>query len=122
MLFKTVPLGVVNAFIMQALCDVLWHWSNVRVIHRFECGADHLLYVGVYRWRTSSQAPFGLLSDRIDRRFVITICAGGAPVPSSCHNSVPVMPVDLSGGRGIGCFYSATVFTGHGSHQRLSGT
>lgn len=81
MLFKTVPLGVVNAFIMQA-CYAMF----------YGIGPMYASYIGLSIVQITffmsafivggllSQAPFGLLSDRIDRRFVITICAGGGAI------------------------------------------
>ena len=81
MLLKTVPLGVVNAFVMQA-CYAMF----------YGIGPMYASYIGLSIVQITffmsafivggliSQAPFGLLSDRIDRRFVITICAGGGAI------------------------------------------
>ena len=78
LLLKTVPLGVVNAFIMQA-CYAMF----------YGIGPMYASYIGLSVFQITlfmaafilggliSQTPFGLLSDRIDRRFVIAICAAG---------------------------------------------
>lgn len=78
LLFKTVPLGVVNSFVIQA-CYAMF----------YGIGPMYASYIGLNVFQITvfmasfifgglvSQAPFGLLSDRIDRRFVIAICAGG---------------------------------------------
>ena len=78
LLLKTVPLGVVNAFVMQA-CYAMF----------YGIGPMYASYIGLSVFQITifmaafilggliSQAPFGLLSDRIDRRFVIAICAAG---------------------------------------------
>jgi Arabinose efflux permease len=78
LLLKTVPLGVINAFIMQA-CYAMF----------YGIGPMYASYIGLSVLQITffmaafiaggliSQAPFGLLSDRIDRRFVIAICAAG---------------------------------------------
>lgn len=81
MLLKTVPLGVVNAFVMQA-CYAMF----------YGIGPMYASYIGLSIVQVTffmsafivggliSQTPFGLLSDRIDRRLVITICAGGGAI------------------------------------------
>lgn len=78
MLLKTVPLGVVNAFVIQA-CYAMF----------YGIGPMYASYIGLSVLQVTffmssfilggliSQAPFGLLSDRLDRRLVITICAAG---------------------------------------------
>ncbi|MGM0524586.1 MAG: MFS transporter [Pseudomonadota bacterium] len=78
MLFQTVPLGVVTSFVMQA-CYAMF----------YGIGPMYASYIGLSIVQVTffmsafivggliSQAPFGLLSDRIDRRFVIAICASG---------------------------------------------
>lgn len=78
LLFKTVPLGVVNSFVIQA-CYAMF----------YGIGPMYASYIGLDVFQITvfmasfifggliSQAPFGLLSDRIDRRLVIAICAGG---------------------------------------------
>ncbi|WP_404399401.1 MFS transporter [Idiomarina seosinensis] len=81
LLLKTVPLGVVSLFIMQA-CYAMF----------YGIGPMYASYIGLSVVQVTffmssfilggliSQAPFGLLSDRIDRRLVITICAMGGAV------------------------------------------
>ncbi len=78
MLLNTVPLGVINAFIMQA-CYAMF----------YGIGPMYASYIGLSVVQITffmsafivggliSQTPFGLLSDRIDRRIVIAICAAG---------------------------------------------
>jgi len=78
MLFQTVPLGVVTSFVMQA-CYAMF----------YGIGPMYASYIGLSIVQITffmsafivggliSQTPFGLLSDRIDRRFVIAICASG---------------------------------------------
>jgi MFS family permease len=84
LLLKTVPLGVVNAFIMQA-CYAMF----------YGIGPMYASYIGLSVVQITffmaafiagglvSQAPFGLLSDRIDRRFVIAICAAGGTLTAA---------------------------------------
>ncbi|MGM0481871.1 MAG: MFS transporter [Pseudomonadota bacterium] len=81
LLLKTVPLGVVSLFVMQA-CYAMF----------YGIGPMYASYIGLTVVQITffmssfiiggliSQAPFGLLSDRIDRRFVITICAAGGAI------------------------------------------
>ncbi|MAD54949.1 MULTISPECIES: MFS transporter [unclassified Idiomarina] len=78
MLLNTVPLGVINAFVMQA-CYAMF----------YGIGPMYASYIGLSVLQITffmsafivggllSQTPFGLLSDRIDRRIVIAICAAG---------------------------------------------
>lgn len=78
MLLNTVPLGVINAFVMQA-CYAMF----------YGIGPMYASYIGLSVLQITffmsafivggllSQTPFGLLSDRIDRRIVIAICGAG---------------------------------------------
>lgn len=80
-LFKLVPLGIVNAFIMQA-CYAMF----------YGIGPMYATYIGLSIPQVSlfmasfilggmiSQAPIGLLSDRFDRRVIMAGCAGTAAV------------------------------------------
>lgn len=80
-LFKLVPLGIVNAFIMQA-CYAMF----------YGIGPMYATYVGLSIAQVSlfmasfilggmlSQAPIGLLSDRYDRRIIMAGCAGAAAI------------------------------------------
>ncbi|WP_417682957.1 MFS transporter [Pseudidiomarina aquimaris] len=76
-LFKLVPLGIVNAFIMQA-CYAMF----------YGIGPMYATYIGLSVAQVSlfmasfilggmlAQAPIGLLSDRFDRRIIMAVCAG----------------------------------------------
>lgn len=76
-LFKLVPLGIVNAFIMQACYSMF-----------YGIGPMYALYIGLSITEVSlfmaafilggmlAQAPIGLLSDRFDRRIIMAACAG----------------------------------------------
>lgn len=76
-LFKLVPLGIVNAFIMQA-CYAMF----------YGIGPMYATYIGLSVAQVSlfmasfilggmlAQAPIGLLSDRFDRRMIMAVCAG----------------------------------------------
>ncbi|WP_258806659.1 MFS transporter [Pseudidiomarina sp. CB1] len=76
-LFKLVPLGIVNAFIMQA-CYAMF----------YGIGPMYATYIGLSVLQVSlfmasfilggmlAQAPIGLLSDRFDRRIIMAVCAG----------------------------------------------
>lgn len=80
-LLKVVPLGMVNAFIMQA-CYAMF----------YGIGPMYATYIGLSVAQVSlfmaafilggmlAQAPIGLLSDRIDRRIVMACCAGTAAI------------------------------------------
>jgi MFS family permease len=80
-LFKIVPLGLVNAFIMQA-CFAMF----------YGIGPMYALYIGLTVEQVSlfmaafilggllAQAPIGYLSDRIDRRWIMAASAGLAAV------------------------------------------
>lgn len=80
-LFKTVPLGLVNAFIMQA-CFAMF----------YGIGPMYALYIGLSVTQISlfmaafivggllAQAPIGYLSDRFDRRWIMAGSAGCAAV------------------------------------------
>src|SRR5690554_5997319 len=80
-LLKIVPLGMVNAFIMQA-CYAMF----------YGIGPMYATYIGLTVAQVSffmaafilggmlAQAPIGLLSDRIDRRIMISVCAGTAAI------------------------------------------
>lgn len=80
-LLKIVPLGMVNAFIMQACYSMF-----------YGIGPMYATYIGLNVSQVSlfmasfilggmlAQAPIGMLSDRIDRRYVLAGCAGSAAV------------------------------------------
>lgn len=84
LLFKTVPLGVINAFIIQA-CYAMF----------YGIGPMYASYIGLSVLQITffmssfifggllSQTPMGLLSDRMDRRYVIVICAAGGAVAAA---------------------------------------
>lgn len=96
LLFKTVPLGVINAFIIQA-CYAMF----------YGIGPMYASYIGLSVLQITffmssfilggllSQTPMGLLSDRMDRRYVIVICAAGgalaATVLSQLGASSPIL-------------------------------
>ncbi|CAB0150206.1 putative MFS-type transporter YcaD [Pseudidiomarina piscicola] len=76
-LLKLVPLGIVNAFIMQACYSMF-----------YGIGPMYAIYIGLSITQVSlfmasfifggmvAQAPIGLLSDRFDRRVIMSVCAG----------------------------------------------
>ena len=80
-LLQLVPLGMVNAFIMQA-CYAMF----------YGIGPMYATYIGLSVAQVSyfmaafilggmlAQAPIGLLSDRIDRRIMMAGCAGTAAI------------------------------------------
>lgn len=124
LLFKTVPLGVVNSFVIQA-CYAMF----------YGIGPMYASYIGLNVFQITvfmasfifgglvSQAPFGLLSDRIDRRFVIAICAGGgtgmAIILSQLGPSNAILiyaAVAL-----LGALILPMVLVRYGSYQRLFG-
>lgn len=84
LLFKTVPLGVINAFIIQA-CYAMF----------YGIGPMYASYIGLSVLQITffmssfilggllSQTPMGLLSDRMDRRYVIVICAAGGAIAAA---------------------------------------
>ncbi|RUO81473.1 MFS transporter [Idiomarina tyrosinivorans] len=90
LLLSTVPLGVVNAFIMQA-CYAMF----------YAIGPMYASYIGLSIFQVTlfmaafilggliSQAPIGLLSDRVDRRLMITICAFGGTAVSYLLSQLP---------------------------------
>ena len=78
-LMKIVPLGIINAFIMQACYSMF-----------YGVGPMYATYIGLSVGQVSffmasfilggmlAQAPIGMLSDRVDRRYVLAGCAGSA--------------------------------------------
>lgn len=80
-LLKLVPLGIVNAFIMQA-CYAMF----------YAIGPMYATYIGLSVMQVVifmasfilggmlAQAPIGLLSDRYDRRMIMAACAGAGAV------------------------------------------
>lgn len=80
-LFKLVPLGMVNAFIMQACYAMFYAIGPVYAVYIGLSMSEISFFMASYiLGGMLAQTPFGILSDRIDRRIVMAICAGGAAV------------------------------------------
>lgn len=76
-LIKLVPLGVANAFIMQACYAMFYGIGPVYAITLGLSVPEISLFMAAFiLGGMISQAPIGLLSDRLDRRLMIAICAG----------------------------------------------
>lgn len=80
-LFKLVPLGIVNAFIMQACYAMFYGIGPMYAIYiGLSVGQVSLFMASFILGGMLSQAPIGLLSDRFDRRIIMAACAGTAAV------------------------------------------
>src|SRR5690606_38944152 len=78
LLLSTVPLGVVNAFIMQA-CYAMFYGVGPVYASSIGLSVTQVTYfmAAFIFGGMLAQAPIGLLSDRVDRRLMIVICASG---------------------------------------------
>ncbi|EKE86853.1 MFS transporter [Idiomarina xiamenensis] len=81
LLLNTVPLGVVNAFIMQA-CYAMFYGVGPVYASSIGLSVTQVTYfmAAFIFGGMLAQAPIGLLSDRVDRRLMIVICASGGSV------------------------------------------
>lgn len=83
-LLKIVPLGMVNAFIMQACYAMFYGIGPMYAIYiGLSIGEVSIFMAAFILGGMLSQAPFGLLSDRMDRRMVMAFCAGAAALTAA---------------------------------------
>lgn len=77
-LIKLVPLGVVNAFIMQACYAMFYGIGPMYATYiGLSIGEVSLFMAAFILGGMLAQAPIGLASDRMDRRLVMAFCAAG---------------------------------------------
>src|SRR5690606_997724 len=80
-LLKVVPLGMVNAFIMQACYAMFYGIGPMYATYLGLSVAQVSLFMAAFiLGGMLAQAPIGLLSDRLDRRIVMAFCAGTAAI------------------------------------------
>lgn len=80
-LLKVVPLGMVSAFIMQACYAMFYGIGPMYATYiGLSVGQVSLFMAAFILGGMLAQAPIGLLSDRIDRRFIMAACAGTAAI------------------------------------------
>ncbi|RUO62159.1 MFS transporter [Pseudidiomarina insulisalsae] len=76
-LLRLVPLGIVNAFIMQACYAMFYGIGPMYAIYiGLSVGEVSLFMASFILGGMLAQAPIGLLSDRFDRRVIMAVCAG----------------------------------------------
>ncbi len=76
-LLNLVPLGIVNAFIMQACYAMFYGIGPMYAIYMGLSVVEVTYFMAAFiLGGMLAQAPIGLLSDRVDRRFVMAGCAG----------------------------------------------
>lgn len=77
-LIQLVPLGVVNAFVMQACYAMFYGIGPVYATYIGLSVPEISLFMAAFiLGGVLAQAPIGLLSDRVDRRIMIACCAAG---------------------------------------------
>ena len=80
-LLKLVPLGMVNAFIMQACYAMFYGIGPMYATYiGLSVGQVSLFMAAFILGGMLAQAPIGLLSDRFDRRIIMAVCAGAGAV------------------------------------------